>query len=89
MDIGVAALAASELATNVVQHARTFFTVSVIRSPGHLRVEFADGSRCPPVLQRAPRGEDGRGLLVVDAVADAWGAELTQSGKVVWFELQH
>jgi hypothetical protein len=29
----------------------------------------------------------GRGLLLVDALTDRWGAERTGDGKVVWFEL--
>lgn len=31
--------------------------------------------------------EDGRGLLLVEALADAWGTRPTASGKTVWFTL--
>nr|WP_237529740.1 ATP-binding protein [Streptomyces sp. SID3915] len=33
---------------------------------------------------RQPRGESGRGLPLVDAVADRWGVRERGPGKVVW-----
>jgi hypothetical protein len=30
----------------------------------------------------------GRGLFLVDAVANAWGVEPDEAGKKVWFELR-
>src|SRR4051794_12051617 len=91
----VAALAATELVTNVVLHARTDFTVSVCPlSNGRVRVSVSDGSTVLPVPQ-TPRANSalGRGLRLVEQVADAWGAELVDAndeagpGKTVWFEL--
>jgi hypothetical protein len=36
----------------------------------------------------APAGaENGRGLELVAALAVEWGAELSPSGKAVWFEI--
>ena len=38
---------------------------------------------------RQPSGTGGRGLYLVDALADRWGAEPTpqHDGWLVWFEL--
>jgi hypothetical protein len=35
-----------------------------------------------------PDDESGRGLIVVNAVTDAYGHYLTPTGKVVWFEIK-
>lgn len=88
VDPGTAVLAASELATNVVLHARTAFEVTVATEPGHLRVELTDGSPVLPVVRWPGSGrEHGRGMAIVDALADRWGAEPVVGGKVVWFEI--
>ena len=54
-----------------------------------LRIEVTDaqGDRLP-VLREEPYGESGRGLLLVDALADRWGI-LPGPGpcKTVWAEL--
>jgi len=31
----------------------------------------------------------GRGLLLIEALADEWGVELVEDGKAVWFRLSH
>lgn len=31
----------------------------------------------------------GRGLLLVEALADEWGVELVEDGKAVWFRVSH
>lgn len=33
------------------------------------------------------QGTSGRGLILVEALADAWGVQTRDRGKVVWFEL--
>jgi anti-sigma regulatory factor (Ser/Thr protein kinase) len=78
----------SELATNVVLHANTDFTVVVRYNGARVRVEVGDGSRAAPV-QRSSRPQDtsGRGLMMVDAMASDWGVTDTLHGKRVWFEL--
>lgn len=79
-------LALSELATNAVKHARTPFEV-MIETNAHLRVAVSDGSTVPPVRRRpGPTDTSGRGLLILDAVCDAWGVHVVADGKCVWCE---
>jgi anti-sigma regulatory factor (Ser/Thr protein kinase) len=87
-----AQVAVSEIVTNVVDHAPgapgSTVTVSVLRAGDVLSVRVRDSSPDAPVLRSA--GEDdksGRGLMLVDAMTDAWGYRFTPSGKVVWFDL--
>jgi anti-sigma regulatory factor (Ser/Thr protein kinase) len=87
-DASLVALLATELATNVVLHAGTDFMICLSRGPHRLRVELHDGSHDRPEVIREPllrRG--GRGMLMVEELAEAWGVEATPTGKVVWFEV--
>jgi serine/threonine-protein kinase RsbW len=81
-----AALLVSELATNAVRHARTPFTMALIHDSGRLEVEIVDGS--PAALEpREPDDEGGRGLQVVEALAEEWGTRARRSGKAVYFRI--
>jgi len=85
--IEAAELMTSELATNCVQHARTDFELAVDKRK-EVRVEVRDEDRRQPTLQSpTPEDQSGRGLRIVDALADAWGVIPSPGGKVVWFEL--
>jgi len=84
----LAALLVSELTSNVILHAQTHFSLCADVTPFGLRVEVADGTRDPPVVIRpAPTAQGGRGMLLVDQLADNWGTESIPDGKLVWFEL--
>jgi anti-sigma regulatory factor (Ser/Thr protein kinase) len=84
----VTELLTSELVTNVVRHVGTPMTVRAVRHPSSIRVEVDDASVDPPVLQHpAPLDAGGRGLLLVDTLADQWGTDLRPDGKTVWFEI--
>ncbi|GAA1539354.1 hypothetical protein GCM10009730_55590 [Streptomyces albidochromogenes] len=82
----------SELLTNAGRHARTpgqDIETRYLRTAGGLRVEVHDATRTLPVLS-APdtERESGRGLCLVDALADRWGVrERPGLGKVVWAEM--
>jgi hypothetical protein len=41
----------------------------------------------PQPQRTITRAESGRGLMIVSAVANAWGVEPDEAGKKVWFEL--
>ena len=81
-----AGLLVSELATNAVRHAKTLFTVEMVHEPGTLEIEVGDGDPTMP-RPRPPDGEGGRGLRIVEALADAWGTRVRDSGKAVYFRL--
>jgi len=82
------ALLVSELASNAVRHARSPFTVAVGCDASMVRVEVTDDSPAVPVPQAPPvDAVTGRGLMIVQALARRWGVETTESGKVVWFEI--
>jgi anti-sigma regulatory factor (Ser/Thr protein kinase) len=78
----------SEVVTNAVLHARTEFTVEVLRADDVVRVSVRDRSATVP-RQRA-YGTDattGRGLRLVASLAVAWGVDRYVGGKTVWFEV--
>ncbi|GAA1910865.1 ATP-binding protein [Streptantibioticus ferralitis] len=87
------ALCVSELATNAVEHgtpAGHLFLVRVIVDDALLRIEVHDAGDGRPRLQ-LPADEDlsGRGLCLVDALADGWGTMPRDGlGKVVWAEFK-
>ncbi|NJQ00704.1 ATP-binding protein [Streptomyces zingiberis] len=90
--VEVASLVASELATNVVNHAKgtgEFFDLSLRREPAVLVLEVADSYRWKMPELRKPEADDtsGRGLLIVDALAEAWGVRPRDAGKIVWVRL--
>lgn len=85
----VTSLAVSELVTNAVLHARCGPDLVLSYDDQRLRVEIHDISRVLPARKRyAIDAGTGRGMLLVEALVGSWGAELTASGKVVWFELR-
>jgi anti-sigma regulatory factor (Ser/Thr protein kinase) len=78
----------SELVTNAVVHAQTPMEVTVRLVDHTLHLAVRDGD---PRLLVDPGGGVaadgngyGRGLLIVDSMADTWGCEPTGNGKVVW-----
>jgi anti-sigma regulatory factor (Ser/Thr protein kinase) len=83
-----AVLMISELVTNAVRHAHTLLRVMVVVADQTLRVEVSDDD---PTLPVAPDPEhhatSGRGLRIIDGLADRWGITPKAGGKVVWFEL--
>jgi anti-sigma regulatory factor (Ser/Thr protein kinase) len=84
-------LTVSELVTNAVVHARTPATLRLSMRGHVLRVgvtDLASESR-PAVRVAEDTAVNGRGLALVDAVADRWGVDAPGdgSGKTVWLEL--
>jgi anti-sigma regulatory factor (Ser/Thr protein kinase) len=83
-----ALLLVSELVTNAVLHGRSDVCVELTRAHGRVRVAVLDeNSRRPIPVREDPDALDGRGLALVDAVADRWGVDQRDYGKSVWFEL--
>ena len=81
----------SELAMNAVQYARTTFVVSIDRTADGLRVAVTDSGCGNPEAQPLPppRNQHGRGLFIVDRLADAWGVSSAGDGpeRTVWFRV--
>jgi anti-sigma regulatory factor (Ser/Thr protein kinase) len=88
-DPDVVLLLASELITNAVRHAATPFEITVDVNDGGVRVAVIDGDVDHPPLVRHPGPEEtnGRGLLLVDQLAEVWGSSRLPRGKAVWFTL--
>jgi anti-sigma regulatory factor (Ser/Thr protein kinase) len=86
------ALLVTELVGNSLRHAglhpEDLIRVRITRLRGSVRVEVVDsGPGFSPVRERPGRGQtSGRGLYLVDQVADRWGVEL-KGETCVWFEL--
>ncbi|HEY5835676.1 ATP-binding SpoIIE family protein phosphatase [Streptomyces sp.] len=87
-----AVLLVSELVANVLVHTDddAFLTAHLTGVPGsrRLRIEVADRSDDMP--HRRTPGEmasSGRGLLLMEELADAWGVDPRGDGKSIWFEL--
>ncbi|MFJ5936503.1 ATP-binding protein [Streptomyces sp. NPDC093071] len=79
----------SELVTNAVVHTGCPAVLRMLfAAEGGVRVEVADISDCPPRPRRA-EGDDtnGRGLELVDGLADRWGWQPEGVGKSIWCEV--
>lgn len=81
-------LLASEVIANAVLHSAAPCDVAVTRIDERLRVEVTDSNpSLPSMVDAGPSDESGRGLLLVDALADAWGTQPEPWGKTTWFEI--
>jgi serine phosphatase RsbU (regulator of sigma subunit) len=81
-------LLASELVSNVVVHVGSPMTLRITRHPSAIRVDVEDPSSVLPELRHPGIDEErGRGVLFVSELATDWGAERTEGGKTVWFEI--
>lgn len=82
-----ARLVVSELTTNAVLHGGPPIELRLAATGDTLVISVSDGSSTPP-RPVAPRLESGRGLALVESVAD-WGcADVPGDGKVVTARLQ-
>ena len=82
-----AELLVSELVTNSVLHARSSVRVEVVRVERGVRVAVYDDSPAVPRVRRyGPDAATGRGMLLVQRIAQRWGVEPCEYGKCVWFE---
>ncbi|MFD5541570.1 SpoIIE family protein phosphatase [Streptomyces sp. NPDC127079] len=87
-----AVLLVSEMLTNVLVHtdADALLLAEVSgQAPGRrLRVEVTDGGDDLPHKRRPGElASSGRGLLLTELLADAWGVDPRGEGKTIWFEL--
>lgn len=81
-------LLVSEVVTNAVLHARSDIRVAISWNGDAVRVEVADHSPLLPAQRHfSEMATTGRGIQLVDEIADSWGLVPGDEGKVVWFEL--
>jgi anti-sigma regulatory factor (Ser/Thr protein kinase) len=92
-----AMLLASELFTNSLRHSSSGLpgetvtvTVTVTAGAGAVRVEVADrsGPGAPELRRAGEDAEDGRGLGIVERLAERWGWRRRGGRTVTWFVLK-
>lgn len=88
-----AQLLVSEIVTNAVRHGRPEVTLQVKVNPPSIGAAVTDRGEDLPAMPPAPPPPvqpSGRGLVIVEALASAWGVTPNPDplpGKVIWFEL--
>jgi anti-sigma regulatory factor (Ser/Thr protein kinase) len=85
-----AELLVSELVTNALVHTASRFRLTLTAAHGVLRCEVSDTDRRIPRVWETGVTEDresGRGMFLVDALAERWGCHRDGPGKTIWFEL--
>ncbi|MFF7263155.1 SpoIIE family protein phosphatase [Streptomyces sp. NPDC008159] len=87
-----AVLLVSEMLTNVLVHtdADALLVVEMTGDGGkrRMRIEVTDASDDLPHKRRPGElASSGRGLVLMDVLADAWGVDPRGDGKSIWFEL--
>ena len=89
VDEAVAELLVSELVTNALRYGLQPMRLIARRAEHGLRIEVHDARPGePPRLRRAnPDSLNGRGMVLVDALANRWGWSEFGGSKQVWFEL--
>jgi anti-sigma regulatory factor (Ser/Thr protein kinase) len=91
-----AILATSELVSNAVLHAPPVQFMRLILTESHLVLEVVDSSLQVPKAQPPDCfSEHGRGLFLIDRIAERWGSEPVHdrstgrpTGKAVWCVLR-
>jgi anti-sigma regulatory factor (Ser/Thr protein kinase) len=88
-DDGVAVLLVSELVSNALRYGAQPMRMVARHSGANLRVEVHDarGGEPPRLRREAPESANGRGMMLVDALAARWGWSEFGGDKQVWFEL--
>ncbi|MFE4591253.1 ATP-binding protein [Streptomyces laurentii] len=88
---GTAQLCVSELVSNVIRHVGpgtpTFLRLSMNGTYLRIEVRDPDCDSLPTLVAATPDAESGRGLALVDAMADRWGVLLGSDRKVTWCEI--
>ncbi|MEU6113971.1 SpoIIE family protein phosphatase [Streptomyces sp. NPDC047117] len=87
-----AVLMVSEMVTNVLLHtdgdALLVAEISGTRGARRIRVDVADSSDELPHRRRPGElASSGRGLVLMELLAGAWGVDPRGDGKSIWFEL--
>ncbi len=83
-----ACLLVSELLTNAMRHTSEPIGLRLNHTEHEIIAEISDDHpQLPRRTLPAPADEDGRGLTLVEALADRWGSLPANGSKIVWFAL--
>lgn len=87
--LDVAILLTSELVTNAVLHGTPpiELTVECVGHSSEIRVRDQH-PRTPTLKDPTPLDTGGRGMMLVDLLADTWGVAAARPGKETWFRLR-
>ena len=88
--VDVCALLVSELVTNAVVHGAGAVELEVAAERGGVRIAVSQRDAVtglPEARMSGPTEVSGRGLAIVDAMAEQWGAEVDERATRVWFRL--
>ncbi|HET6877435.1 MAG TPA: ATP-binding protein [Jatrophihabitans sp.] len=81
-------LVVSELVTNCVRTEAHYFALDVDGHRARVTVATTDDAPGMPSPKKASPGDaHGRGLAIVDALADQWGVDRHSHCKTVWADL--
>jgi serine/threonine-protein kinase RsbW len=89
-----AVLLVSELTTNALEHTLTAdggqFRVMICRNATSLLICVSDNgaAKFPEPTPLDPQSETGRGLRLVELIADRWGYCGGEHGRTVWFTME-
>ncbi|MDH6542541.1 serine phosphatase RsbU (regulator of sigma subunit) [Streptomyces sp. SPB4] len=91
--VDAAELMVSEMVTNVLVHTDgdALLVAEAVGELGErrLRVEVADSSdELPHMRHPGEMASSGRGVLLMEMLADTWGVDPRGAGKSIWFELR-
>jgi two-component sensor histidine kinase len=87
--ISDALIIATELVTNAVHAGCSRARMRWALEPGCLQLSVFDNAPGWPVVQNpGPTETHGRGLRIIDAIADARGTRLVDGGKLAWAALR-
>jgi anti-sigma regulatory factor (Ser/Thr protein kinase) len=87
--LDTAVLLTSEVVTNVIVHTASSPSLRLTRDGERIRVTVVDGSPVPPRRRwHTATATTGRGLQMLQDLADDWGWNPSGDGKAVWFTLR-
>lgn len=81
-------LMSAEAIANAILHGSGLIRVTLATDGRRLRVVVADDGPARDDQHRRRRIDHGRGLTVIDSLADAWGLDQTPRRTQLWFEVE-
>jgi serine phosphatase RsbU (regulator of sigma subunit)/anti-sigma regulatory factor (Ser/Thr protein kinase) len=87
--VDTATLLVSELVTNALRHSDPPCVLSIRFADAEVEISVEDGNHSMPAARpRDELAEDGRGFVLIDALAADWGSRSIERGKATWFTLR-